>query len=73
VIRATAKGEVSHLAKLADFPGSYAAVGAAATAGGGARTTVMRNQNGVVIELQNTTQGASLRLGSEGVRLTLVK
>ena len=35
VARATAKGEVSHLAKLADFPGNYAAVGAGATAGGG--------------------------------------
>jgi hypothetical protein len=34
---------------------------------------VMRNQNGVVIELQSTTQGASLRLGTEGVRLTLAK
>jgi hypothetical protein len=73
VVRATAKGDVSHLEKLADFPGNYAAVGAAATAGGGAGTTVMRNQNGVVIELQSTTQGASLRLGTEGVRLTLVK
>jgi hypothetical protein len=46
VTRATAKGEVSHLAKLADFAGNYAAVGAGATAGGGAGTTVMRNQNG---------------------------
>jgi hypothetical protein len=73
VTRATAKGEVSHLAKLADFAGNYTAVGAGATAGGGAGTTVMRNQNGVVIELQSTTQGASLRLGTEGVRLTLVK
>ena len=73
VTRATAKGEVSHLAKLADFAGNYAAVGAEATAGGGAGTTVMRNQNGVVIELQSTTQGASLKLGAEGVRLTLAK
>jgi len=73
VTRATAKGEVSHLAKLADFAGNYTAVGAGATAGGGAGTTVMRNQNGVVIELQSTTQGASLKLGAEGVRLTLAK
>jgi len=73
VTRATAKGEVSHLAKLADFAGNYAAVGAEATAGGGAGTTVMRNQNGVVIDLQSTTQGASLRLGAEGIRLTLAK
>jgi hypothetical protein len=32
---------------------------------------VMKNQNGVVIELQSTTQGASLKLGAEGLRLTL--
>jgi hypothetical protein len=31
----------------------------------------MRNQNGVVIEMTSTTQGASLRLGAEGLRLTL--
>ena len=27
----------------------------------------MKNQNGVVIELQSTTQGASLKLGAEGL------
>jgi hypothetical protein len=73
VTRATATGDVSHLAKLADFAGNYAAVGAGATAGGGAGTAVMKNQNGVVIELRSTTQGASLRLGAEGIRLTLAK
>jgi hypothetical protein len=69
--RATAKGTVSNLTKLADFSGNYVAVGAGATAGGGADVAVMRNQNGVVIELQSTTQGASLKLGAEGLRLTL--
>jgi len=71
VIRATAKGTVSHLTKLDDFSGNYVAVGAGATAAGGADVAVMRNQNGVVIELQSTTQGASLKLGAEGLRLTL--
>lgn len=71
VTRATAKGDVLNLAKLEDFSGNYVAVGAGATAGGGAGVTVMRNQNGVVIELTSTTQGASLRLGAEGLRLTL--
>ena len=32
---------------------------------------VMRNQNGVVIEMKSTTQGASLKLGAEGIRLSL--
>jgi len=70
VTRATAKGEVSNLEKLADFPGNYVAVGAGATAAGGAGVTVMRNQNGVVVEMTSTTQGASLRLGAEGLRIT---
>jgi hypothetical protein len=73
VTRATAKADVSHLAKLEDFPGNYVAVGAGATAGGGADVTVMRNQNGVVIEMTSTTQGASLKVGAEGLRLTLAK
>jgi hypothetical protein len=71
VSRATATGDVSNLTKLEDFPGNYVAVGAGATAGGGAGVTVMRNQNGVVVELTSTTQGASLKLGAEGIRLTL--
>ena len=69
--RATAKGDVLHLAKLEDFSGTYVAVGAGATAAGGAGAAVMRNQNGVVIEMTSTTQGASLKLGAEGLRLTL--
>jgi hypothetical protein len=29
------------------------------------------NQNGVVIEMKSTTQGASLKLAAEGVKLTI--
>jgi hypothetical protein len=71
VTRATAKGTVSNLTKLDDFSGNYVAVGGGATAAGGVGVAVMKNQNGVVIELQSTTQGASLKLGAEGLRLTL--
>jgi len=71
VIRATARGEVSKLEKLEDFAGKYVAVGVEATAAGGAGVTVMRNQNGVVVELTSTTQGASLLFGAKGIRLTL--
>ena len=71
ITRATARGTVSNLAKLDDFPGNYVAVGGGATAAGGADVALMKNQNGVVIELQSTTQGASLKLAAEGLRLTL--
>ena len=33
----------------------------------------MKNQNGVVIELKSTTQGANLKLAAEGVKLTVEK
>jgi hypothetical protein len=71
ITRATARGTVSNLTKLDDFSGNYVAVGGGATAAGGADVAVMKNQNGVVIELQSTTQGASLKLAAEGLRLTL--
>ena len=69
--RATASGKVYDLKKLADFSGNYTAGGVGATVGGGAGATVMRNQNGVVIEMTSTTQGASLKLAASGIRLTV--
>ncbi len=71
--RATAVGNVFNLKKLDAFSGNYTAAGAGGTLGGGAGATAMRNQNGVVIELTSTTQGASLKLAAEGLRLTLMK
>jgi hypothetical protein len=73
ISRATATGNVFNLKKLEDFPGNYAAAAAGATIGGGAGVTTMRNQNGVVIEMKSTTQGASLKLGAEGLRLSLAQ
>jgi len=39
---------------------------------GGGNVTVMRNQNGVLVEMTSTTQGASLKFGADGIRITLV-
>ena len=69
--RATAAGNVFNLKKLADFNGTYAAGGAEGTVGGGAGISAMKNQNGVVVELKSTTQGANLKLAAEGIKLTL--
>jgi hypothetical protein len=73
VTRASAKGEVFGLKKLDDFNGTYTAGGAGATVGGGAGATIMRNQNGVVIEMTSTTQGASLKLAAQGLKLAIAK
>ena len=71
--RATAVGSVYNLKKLSDFDGNYVAAGAGATVAGGAGISAMRNQNGVVIELKSTTQGASLKLAAEGLKLSVEK
>ncbi len=73
VTRATAAGDVYNLKKLADFDGNFVAGGAGATIGGGAGVTAMKNQNGVVIELKSTTQGANLKLAAEGLKLNVEK
>ena len=71
VSRATAVGKVYDLKKIEDFSGNYTAGGAAATVGGGAGVSIMKNQNGVTIEVTSTTQGASLKLAASGLKLTL--
>jgi hypothetical protein len=71
IAKATARGDVFDLNKLEDFNGNYTAGGAGATLGGGAGITAMKNQNGVVIHLKSTTQGANLKLAASGIKLTL--
>ena len=71
ISRATATGKVTNLKKVADFSGTYTAGSAGATVGGGASAAIMKNQNGVVVELTSTTQGASLKLGAQGIKFTL--
>jgi hypothetical protein len=73
VAKATARGEVFDLKKVDDFSGNYTAAEAGATVGGGADVAVMKNQNGVVIHLKSTTQGASLKLAASGIKLTVQK
>jgi len=71
IARATASGKVSNLNNVTDFNGTYTAAGAGATVGGGGGASIMKNQNGVVIELRSTTQGASLKLAASGLRLSI--
>lgn len=68
-----ANGSVYHLTKLSDFDGTYAAVSAAATVGGGGGVLSMKNQNGVVINLGSTSKGVEFTVGASGVTLALKK
>ncbi len=68
---ASASGKVYGLKSLKDFDGNYTAVSAGLTAAGGGSVAVLRNQNGVVIELVSTTQGVKVTLATSGVRLKI--
>jgi hypothetical protein len=71
VSKVQAVGQVYNLKKVEDFSGTYVAVGADAAVGGGAGILTMRNQQGVVINLQSTQQGIKLTAGVEGITMTL--
>ena len=71
VARVQAVGQVYHLRRVEDFAGTYVAMAADAAVGGGAGLLTMRNQHGVVINLQSTQQGVKLTAGVEGITMTL--
>jgi hypothetical protein len=71
--RVDATGYVYHLKKLADFPGTYTAVEAGGSAGGGAAIATMRNEHGVRITLHSKSQGLSAQAGPEGMKIRLVE
>ena len=71
VSRASANGSVYRMKKLEDFNGTYTAVGAGATVGGGGSIATMQNQNGVRITLRSTSRGVKFTLGASGVSLNI--
>ena len=71
VSKVTARGKVFHLAKVADFSGTYAAAEAGAAVGGGMAVIALKNQNGVVLELSSTQTGVKLTLAGEGMEIKL--
>ena len=71
VSKVSARGKVFHLNKLDDFAGTYAAAQAGAAVGGGMSAVVLRNQNGVVLELTSTQTGVKFTLAGEGIEVEL--
>jgi hypothetical protein len=64
-------GYVYNLHRVSDFEGTYAAIEAAGTVGGGKGVTSLKNGNGVRITLHSTSQGVELKAAPEGVKFTL--
>jgi len=64
-----ARGSVYNLKKISDFDGTYTTFAAGATIAGGGGVAYLRNQNGVVIRLDSTTEGLRFNLSASGVTL----
>ena len=71
VSKVSARGKVFNLNKLEDFAGTFAAAQAGAAVGGGMSAVVLRNQNGVVLELTSTQTGVKFTLAGEGIEVKL--
>jgi len=67
----TTSGEVFNLKRVSDFSGNYAAGEAGIAIAGGPTDTIMKNENGVVLRLHGTQQGARLTLAAQGVKLMI--
>lgn len=66
-----AEGDVYHLHRLSDIQGTYAAIGAGATVGGGAGAIDMQNGAGVEIRAHSTSAGLKLEAGPSGVTIQI--
>jgi len=71
VSKVQARGQVYDLSRVADFAGTYVAAEGGATVGAGAGVLTMRNQHGVVINIQSTQQGVKVNAGGEGITIRL--
>jgi len=67
----SAEGDVYHLEKVADFPGTFSAAEAGIAIGGGSGAQVMKNQNGVLIKLTSKKAGVQLKLAPEGLKIEM--
>jgi len=69
----SAVGEVYDLNDISKFPGTYTKLDASVALGGGMGGVQMKNENGVIMRLDSTTQGLQFNLGVSGVKVTMDK
>ncbi|TAK63905.1 MAG: hypothetical protein EPO18_05370 [Methylobacter sp.] len=67
----SASGIVYNLRQLEDFNGTYYGVKGGVTIAGGKGAIAMKNNHGVVIELNGTGAGLKFALGTQGVTIKL--
>jgi hypothetical protein len=67
----SADGTVTGLHHISDIEGTYTALNASATAGGGEGAITMRNSKGVQIDAHSTSAGLKLSLAPTGMTIKL--
>lgn len=73
VAKINAVGEVYDLTDVSKFPGTYTKLDANVALGGGLGGVQMKNEHGVIMRLDSTTQGVQFNLGVSGVKVTMDK
>lgn len=71
VSKVIATGKVFGLKNIADFNGSFFSAGSEATMGKGVGAILMKNQNGVSIQLTSLSKGVRIKLSVGGVEFKL--
>jgi hypothetical protein len=71
ISKASAAGDVYNLTDVAQLAGTYVAAEAGITLGGGVGGMVLRNQNGVILQLHSVSRGAKLQLGTSGMSIKM--
>jgi outer membrane immunogenic protein len=71
VSKVKATGKVYYLKNIEDISGTYNSLGSEATMGKGVGAIMMKNQNGVAIQLITLSKGARAKLSVDGVELKL--
>ena len=64
-------GHVYHMTSVAQFPGNYTKLDASATLGAGKGAIQLKNEHGVVLEVDTMSKGLQLSAGAGGVKITM--
>lgn len=69
IVKTSATGEVFDLVDISKFPGTYSRIESGITLGLGVAGTVLKNENGVLMNLTSTVEGIQINLSGGGVKV----
>ncbi len=71
VSKVAAEGEVYDLKDISKFEGTYTKLEASITLAGGVGGLHLKNQHGVIMRLTSRTQGVQLKIGLDGMKVSM--